>query len=222
MAEPKVITVSQTAVPTTDSTGSHRPVESNSKTRTIIRVAPGLQATRFHSQGQANDHHGRECDWKGTFASGSVIVEGNDFIAEYEIDVHSIVVDFWWWQDTLYLHRERQYLRDCYIEGTWTTFSEIAQLSLNIAISTASHLVCNRAQTWLCRGNHRLRVSEVCLNWKRRDGVAYLGRPWGPLEGIYTYTVMFGIHSRRVLAFTSSDVSDLDPIGMNGWLGPKN
>lgn len=74
----------------------------------------------------------------GTFGCGSVIVEGEDFIAENVTFENSapqgsgqavalrVTADrcafyncrFLGWQDTLYLHYGRQYLRDCYVEGS--------------------------------------------------------------------------------------------------------
>ncbi|XBJ09434.1 hypothetical protein VPH35_014517 [Triticum aestivum] len=73
----------------------------------------------------------------GTFGCGTVIVEGEDFIAENITFQNSapqgsgqavavrVTADkcafygcrFLGWQDTLYLHYGKQYLRDCYIEG---------------------------------------------------------------------------------------------------------
>ncbi|KAJ1295778.1 hypothetical protein BS78_01G248500 [Paspalum vaginatum] len=73
----------------------------------------------------------------GTFGCGTFIVEGEDFIAENITFENSapegseqavavrVTADrcafyhcrFLGWQDTLYLHHGKQYLRDCYIEG---------------------------------------------------------------------------------------------------------
>ncbi|ERM94569.1 hypothetical protein AMTR_s00010p00267890 [Amborella trichopoda] len=74
----------------------------------------------------------------GTFACGSVIIEGEDFIAENITFENSacegsgqavalrVTADrcafyccrFLGWQDTLYLHYGKHYLRDCYVEGS--------------------------------------------------------------------------------------------------------
>ncbi|RZC72279.1 hypothetical protein C5167_035674 [Papaver somniferum] len=85
-----------------------------------------------------NHHQGSRLIGTGTFGCGSVIVEGEDFIAEnvtFENNAPQgsgqavalrVTAErcafyncrFLGWQDTLYLHYGKHYLKDCYIEGS--------------------------------------------------------------------------------------------------------
>ncbi|GMI67030.1 A. THALIANA PECTIN METHYLESTERASE 31, pectin methylesterase 31 [Hibiscus trionum] len=236
MAEPKVITVSQ------DGSADHKTlqeavdaVEPKSKTRTIIRLSPGiykqpvyvpkdrhlitllgvraeLTIITWDNTAAKIDHHLDESlIGKGTFACGSMIVEGDDFIAEnvtFENNApegsHQAVAirvtgdrcafyscRFLGWQDTLYLHRGKSYLRDCYIEGNVdyifgnsTTLFEHCHLHCKSPGFVTAHKRGTADET---TGYVFLRC---VLTGNGEPGYAYLGRPWGPFGRVlfaYTY-----------------------------------
>nr|KJB33497.1 hypothetical protein B456_006G014000 [Gossypium raimondii] len=112
------------------------------KTKNLITLAglrPELTVLTWNNTATKIQHHqGSRLIGTGTFGCGTVIVEGEDFIAENVTFENSspegsgqavairVTADrcafynckFLGWQDTLYLHHGRQYLKDCYIEGS--------------------------------------------------------------------------------------------------------
>ncbi|KAM7520706.1 hypothetical protein LguiB_019668 [Lonicera macranthoides] len=132
-----VVTVSQ------DGTGDFRTVQEAidavplcNTCRTVVRVSPGIYKQPVYVPKTKNlitlaglrpedtiltwnntaskiDHHqASRVIGTGTFGCGSTIVEGEDFIAENITFENSAP------EDTLYLHYGKQYLKDCYIEGS--------------------------------------------------------------------------------------------------------
>ncbi|XP_042462679.1 pectinesterase 31-like isoform X2 [Zingiber officinale] len=112
------------------------------KTKDFITLAgscPDTTVLTWDNTASRIDHHQSPLViGTGTFGCGSTIVEGEDFIAENITFENSapqgsgqavairVTADrcafyncrFLGWQDTLYLHYGKQYLRDCYIEGS--------------------------------------------------------------------------------------------------------
>ncbi|XP_038972005.1 pectinesterase 31-like, partial [Phoenix dactylifera] len=112
------------------------------KTKNLITLAASQPETTIlswdNTATRINHHQSSRAIGKGTFGCGSTIVEGEDFIAENITFENSapqgsgqavairVTADrcafyncrFLGWQDTLYLHYGKQYLRDCYIEGS--------------------------------------------------------------------------------------------------------
>jgi pectinesterase len=112
------------------------------KTKNFITLAalrPEDTVLTWHNTATQIDHHqATRIIGTGTFGCGSTIVEGEDFIAENITFENSapqgsgqavairVTADrcafyncrFLGWQDTLYLHYGKQYLKDCYIEGS--------------------------------------------------------------------------------------------------------
>ncbi|KAF3326361.1 pectinesterase 31 isoform X1 [Carex littledalei] len=112
------------------------------KTKNLITFRGILPETTIiswdNTHARINHHQPPDVIGTGTFACGTVIVEGEDFIAEnvtfensapegseqavaFRITAKRCALyncRFLGWQDTLYLHHGKQYLRDCYIEGS--------------------------------------------------------------------------------------------------------
>ncbi|XVF14314.1 hypothetical protein REPUB_Repub09cG0048500 [Reevesia pubescens] len=105
---------------------------------TLTGLKPELTVLTWNNTATRIEHHlASAVIGTGTFGCGSVIVEGEDFIAEnvtfensspegsHQAVAIRVTADrcafyncrFLGWQDTLYLHHGRQYLKDCYIEG---------------------------------------------------------------------------------------------------------
>lgn len=106
---------------------------------TLAGAAPETTVLTWDNTSKNIRHHQTErVIGTGTFGCGSTIVEGEDFIAENitfentspqgsgQAVAIRVTADrcafyncrFLGWQDTLYLHYGRQYLKDCYIEGS--------------------------------------------------------------------------------------------------------
>ncbi|CAI0420263.1 unnamed protein product [Linum tenue] len=129
----RVITVAQ------DGTGDFTTVQAavdsvpfGNNFRTVIRVAPGVYRqpvpedtvlTWNNSASRIDHHQGERLIGTGTFGCGSVIVEGEGSGQAVALRVTADRCGFYncrflGWQDTLYLHYGKQYLKDCYIEGS--------------------------------------------------------------------------------------------------------
>ncbi|KAJ0973404.1 hypothetical protein J5N97_021363 [Dioscorea zingiberensis] len=165
----------------------------------------------------------------GTFGCGSAIVEGEDFIAENITFENSapqgagqavairVTADrcafyncrFLSWQDTLYLHHGKQYLRDCYIEGSVDFIFGNAT-----ALLEHCHIHCKSPGfiTAQSRKSSHETTGYVFLRCviTGTGGASYscLGRPWGP----------FG---RVVFAYTWMDAC-IKPVGWNNWEKVEN
>ncbi|KAG6741770.1 hypothetical protein POTOM_055049 [Populus tomentosa] len=117
------------------------------KTKNLITLAglrPEVTSLTWNNSSTKIDHHqASRVIETGNFRCGTVIVEGEDFITETitfeKFSPEPLVVSkcsgqavairvtadwyafynclFIGWQDTLYLHYGKQYLKDCYIEG---------------------------------------------------------------------------------------------------------
>lgn len=148
----------------------------------------------------------------GTFGCGSTIVEGEDFIAENITFENSspqgsgqavairVTADrcafyncrFLGWQDTLYLHYGKQYLKDCYIEGSVDFI-----FGNSTALLEHCHIHCKSegfitAQSRKSSHETTGYVFLRCVVTGNGDtSYAYLGRPWGPFgRVIFAYTYM--------------------------------
>lgn len=204
--------------------------------RTVIRVAPGIYkqpvyvpktknfitlaglrpedtVLTWHNTATQIDHHqGARLIGTGTFGCGSIIVEGEEFIAENITFENSapqgsgqavairVTADrcafyncrFLGWQDTLYLHYGKQYLRDCYIEGSVDFI-----FGNSTALLEHCHIHCKSAGyvTAQSRKSSQETTGYVFLRCVITGvggtSYAYLGRPWGPFgRVVYAYTYM--------------------------------
>ncbi|XP_031492636.1 pectinesterase 31 isoform X1 [Nymphaea colorata] len=176
-----------------------------------------------------NHHQDSRIIGTGTFGCGSFIVEGEHFIAENITFENSspqgsgqavamrVTADhcafyncrFLGWQDTLYLHFGKQYLRDCYIEGSVDFI-----FGNSTALLEHCHIHCKSPGfiTAQSRKSPQELTGYVFLrciitgNGER--SYAYLGRPWGPC-------------ARVVFAYTWMDAC-IKPAGWNNWNNSEN
>ncbi|WVZ58940.1 hypothetical protein U9M48_009155 [Paspalum notatum var. saurae] len=165
----------------------------------------------------------------GTFGCGTFIIEGEDFIAENITFENSapegseqavavrVTADrcafyhcrFLGWQDTLYLHHGKQYLRDCYIEGHVDFI-----FGNSTALMEHCHIHCKAAG--YITAHKRKDASEstgfvflrCVVTGHGETGYMFLGRPWGP----------FG---RVVFAHTFMDQC-ISPAGWHIWDNTEN
>ncbi|KAE8699681.1 Pectinesterase 31 [Hibiscus syriacus] len=253
MAEPRVITVSQdghadhkTVQDAVDA------VASNGTTRTIIRISPGTYRQpvfipkdknlitivgvraedtilTWDNTATKNEHHLDESViGKGTFGSGSVMVVGDDFIAEnvtfensapegsHQAVAFRVTGDrgafyscrFLGWQDTLYLHQGRHYVRDCYIEGNIDYI-----FGASTALFEHCHLHCK--SPGFVTAHKRITAEETTayvflrcvITGNGEPGYSFLGRPWEPF-------------ARVLFAFTFIDKC-IKSEGWNNWEDPE-
>ncbi|XP_077212693.1 pectin methylesterase 31 isoform X2 [Tasmannia lanceolata] len=165
----------------------------------------------------------------GTFGCGSTIVEGEDFIAENITFENSapegsgqavairVTADrcafyncrFLGWQDTLYLHYGKQYLKDCYIEGSVDFI-----FGNSTALLEHCHIHC-KSQGFITAQSRKSSQEltgyvflRCVITGNGGTAYSYLGRPWGP----------FG---RVVFAFTWMDAC-IKPFGWNNWGKSEN
>ncbi|KAI3995435.1 hypothetical protein MKX01_006657 [Papaver californicum] len=157
-----------------------------------------------------NHHQGSRLIGTGTFGCGSVIVEGEDFIAENVTFENSapqgsgqavairVTADrcafyncrFLGWQDTLYLHHGKHYLKDCYIEGSVDFI-----FGNSTALLEHCHIHC-KAQGFITAQGRKSSDEPTGYVFLRctitgngGNSYAYLGRPWGPFgRVIFAYT----------------------------------
>ncbi|KAJ4767558.1 Pectinesterase [Rhynchospora pubera] len=176
-----------------------------------------------------NHHQSSRVIGTGTFGCGTTIVEGEDFIAENITFENSspqgsgqavairVTADrcafyncrFLGWQDTLYLHYGRQYLRDCYIEGSVDFI-----FGNSTALLEHCHIHCKSpgfitAQSRKTSQEGTGYVFLRCvITGNGGTGYSYLGRPWGP-------------YARVVFAYTYIDAC-VKPHGWHNWDKAEN
>ncbi|KAK9682288.1 hypothetical protein RND81_10G063200 [Saponaria officinalis] len=204
--------------------------------RTIIRLSPGLYQQPVYVPKTKNfitfaafspestllswnntaaniqHHQTSRLIGTGTFGCGTVIIEGEDFIAENITFENSapqgsgqavavrVTADrcafyncrFLGWQDTLYLHYGKQYLKDCYIEGSVDFI-----FGNSTALLEHCHIHCKAegfitAQSRKSSQEHTGYVFLRCvITGNGKASYAYLGRPWGPFgRVVFAYTYM--------------------------------
>lgn len=160
----------------------------------------------------------------GTFGCGSTIVEGGDFIAENITFENSspqgsgqavairVTADrcafyncrFLGWQDTLYLHYGKQYLKDCYIEGS-------VDFIFGNSTALLEHCLIHCKSAGFITAQARNSPQETTgyvflrcvITGNGGTSYTYLGRPWRPF-------------ARVVFAFTYMDQC-IKPAGWNNW-----
>jgi pectinesterase len=184
-----------------------------------------------------NDHTGKDYPGKDpsgkdkymTFTSYTLLVQGNDFVAEnltiqntagrvgqaVALHVESDRVIFkncrlLGNQDTLYTGKEdsRQYYQDCYIEGTTDfIFGEATCVFQNCTIKSLTNSYITAAST-----RPGQKFGYVFFDCKLiADSVAtkvYLGRPWRP-------------HAKTVFIRTAMG-SHILPVGWDNWRNVEN
>lgn len=166
----------------------------------------------------------------GTFASGTVIIEGEGFIAQGitfenaatqgsgQAVAVRVTADrsafyncrFLGWQDTAYLHYGRIYIRDCYVEGSVDFIFGNATVLLEhcqIHCKSSGFITAQqRTQATDTTGYVFLRCTITGSG--SSTPYAYLGRPWGS-------------YARVVYAYTYMDAC-IKPEGWNNWDNPDN
>ncbi|KAF6142707.1 hypothetical protein GIB67_018418 [Kingdonia uniflora] len=239
------------------------------KTKNLITIAglnPDLTVLTWNNTATKIEHHQESrLIGTGTFGCGSVIVEGEDFIAEnvtFENNAPQgsgqavairVTADrcafyncrFLGWQvlplassfmtrrispvargipggsleapgrleppieDTLYLHHGKQYLKDCYIEGSVDFI-----FGNSTALMEHCHIHCKSAGFITAQSRKSSQEStgyvflRCVITGNGGTSYTYLGRPWGP----------FG---RVVFAYTWMDQC-IKPMGWNNWGKPEN
>ncbi|XP_051115491.1 pectinesterase 31 [Andrographis paniculata] len=203
------------------------------KTKNLITFAgimPEVTVLTWNNTATTIEHHqSARVIGTGTFGCGTVIVEGEDFLAENITFENSapqgsgqavalrVTADrcafyncrFLGWQDTLYLHYGKQYLRDCYIEGSVDFI-----FGNSTALLEHCHIHCKSGGfiTAQSRKSSQETTGYVflrCVISGNGDAqYTYLGRPWGP----------FG---RVVFAYTFMDKC-VRQVGWHNWGKPEN
>lgn len=204
--------------------------------RTVIRVSPGIYKqpvyvpktknyitlaglrpedtviTWNNTATKIEHHQGSRLIGTGTFGCGSVIIEGEEFIAENITFENSAPQGsgqavalratsdrcafyncrFLGWQDTLYLHYGRQYLRDCYIEGSVDFI-----FGNSTALLEHCHIHCKSAGFITAQSRKSSQEStgyvflRCVITGNGEKSYSYLGRPWGPFgRVVFAYTWM--------------------------------
>ncbi|KAL6603430.1 hypothetical protein ACP70R_043791 [Stipagrostis hirtigluma subsp. patula] len=197
---------------------------------TMVADAPESTVVSWDNTHERINHsQSAEVVGTGTFGCGTFIVEGEDFIAE-NITFENAAPQgsgpavalrvsgdrcafyncrFLGWQDTLYLHRGKHYLRDCYIEGSVDFI-----FGNSIALLEHCHIHC-KAEGFVT-AHKRQSASEstgyvflrCVITGNGEVGYMFLGRPWGP----------FG---RVLFAYTSMDHC-IKPVGWHNWDKAEN
>eukprot|EP00252_Welwitschia_mirabilis_P022489 TRINITY_DN609_c0_g1_i3.p1 TRINITY_DN609_c0_g1~~TRINITY_DN609_c0_g1_i3.p1 ORF type:complete len:321 (-),score=40.35 TRINITY_DN609_c0_g1_i3:249-1211(-) len=203
------------------------------KTKNLITLrgfnAEDTVLTWNNTASSINHHQPASLIGTGTFGSGSVIVQGEDFIAENITFENSapqgsgqavairVTADkcafygcrFLGWQDTAYLHSGKHYLRDCYIEGSVDFIFGNATALLEYC-----HIHCkspgfvtaqSRKTSQETTGYVFLRCT---ITGNGGNSYIHLGRPWAPF-------------ARVVFAYTWMDAC-IKPEGWNNWGKPDN
>lgn len=186
------------------------------KTKNLVTLA-GLSPentviTWDNTATKINHHQAARLIGTGTFGCGTVIVEGEDFIAENVTFENSspqgsgqavalrATADrcafyncrFLGWQDTLYLHHGKQYLKNCYIEGSVDFI-----FGNGTALLEHCHIHC-KAEGFVTAQSRKTSQESTGYVFLRcvitgNGGSSYmhLGRPWGPFgRVIFAYTYM--------------------------------
>ncbi|CAH8384955.1 unnamed protein product [Eruca vesicaria subsp. sativa] len=185
---------------------------------TFAGISPETTVLTWNNTAKNIDHH------QGTFGSGTVIVDGDDFIAENITFENSapqgsgqavairVSADrcafyncrFLGWQDTLYLHSKKQYLKDCYVEGSVDFI-----FGNSTALLEHCHIHCKSPGYITAQSRKSPREStgyvflRCVITGNGESGYMYLGRPWRP----------FG---RVVFAYTYMDVC-IRNVGWHNW-----
>lgn len=182
---------------------------------TLAGIAPEATVLTWNNTATKIEHHqSARVIGTGTFGCGTVIVEGEDFIAENitfencapegsgQAVALRVTADrcafyncrFLGWQDTLYLHYGKQYLRNCYVEGSVDFI-----FGNSTALLEHCHIYCKSAGfiTAQSRKSSQETTGYVFLRCiiTGNGGAQYmhLGRPWGPFgRVIFAYTYMDG------------------------------
>ncbi|KAF7134852.1 hypothetical protein RHSIM_Rhsim08G0071500 [Rhododendron simsii] len=197
---------------------------------TLAGLSPEDTVLTWNNTASKIDHHQTSrVIGTGTFGCGSVIVEGEDFIAENVTFENSapqgsgqavairVTADrcafyncrFLGWQDTVYLHYGKQYLKDCYIEGSVDFI-----FGNSTALMEHCHIHCKSAGfiTAQSRKSSQETTGYVFLRCvitgNGGTSYTYLGRPWGP----------FG---RVVFVYTWMDAC-IKHVGWHNWDKPEN
>ncbi|MFQ6630557.1 hypothetical protein Gotur_009765 [Gossypium turneri] len=96
------------------------------------------------------------------------------------------------WQDTLYLHHGRQYLKDCYIEGSVDFI-----FGNSTALLEHCHIHCKSAGFITAQSRKTSQEStgyvflRCVITGNGGSSYSYLGRPWGPFgRVVFAYTYM--------------------------------
>ncbi|TQD82628.1 hypothetical protein C1H46_031826 [Malus baccata] len=197
---------------------------------TLAGLAPELTVLTWNNTATKIEHHqASRVIGTGTFGCGSAIVEGEDFIAENITFENSapegsgqavairVTADrcafyncrFLGWQDTLYLHYGKQYLKDCYVEGSVDFI-----FGNSTALLEHCHIHCKSAGfiTAQSRKSSQETTGYVFLRCvitgNGGTSYTYLGRPWGPFgRVVFAYTFMDGC---------------IKHVGWNNWGPPAN
>ncbi|XP_075515052.1 pectinesterase 31 [Primulina tabacum] len=180
---------------------------------TLAGIRPEETVLNWNNTASRIDHHqAPRVIGTGTFGCGSTIVEGEDFIAENITFENSapegsgqavairVTADrcvfyncrFLGWQDTLYLHYGKQYLSNCYIEGSVDFI-----FGNSTALLEHCHIHCKSPGyiTAQSRKSSQETTGYIFLRCViTSNGGAqytYLGRPWGPFgRVVFAYTYM--------------------------------
>ncbi|XWS44338.1 hypothetical protein CRYUN_Cryun15aG0036600 [Craigia yunnanensis] len=134
----------------------------------------------------------------------------------------------------LYLHYGRQYLKDCYIEGSVDFI-----LGISTALLEHCHSQCKSAGFITAQRRKSSQESTgyvflICvITGNGGSSYSYLGHPWGPFgRVVFAYTYMDqcikhvgwnnweNLQKREMLAFMSTDVMAQAVVNQNGLLGP--
>ncbi|KAF3563150.1 hypothetical protein DY000_02011069, partial [Brassica cretica] len=208
---------------------------------TLAGIFPETTVLTWNNTASKNEHHQEaRVIGKGTFASGTVIVEGDDFIAEnitfensspqgsgqavavrvsadrcafyncrflsWQVRFYNVLSsislryaqDHPWlmanveMQDTLYLHSRKQYLKDCYIEGSVDFI-----FGNSTALLEHCHIHCKSPGYITAQSRKSPQEStgyvflRCVITGNGESGYMYLGRPWRPFgRVVFAYTYM--------------------------------
>lgn len=203
------------------------------KTKNLITIAaycPENTVISWNNTATAIIHHqASRVIGMGTFGCGSAIIEGEDLIAENITFENSapqgsgqavavrVTADrcafyncrFLGWQDTLYLHYGKHYLRDCYIEGSVDfIFGNATALLEHCHINCKSQGFITAQSRKSSQESTGYVFLRCVITGNGGSAYAYLGRPWGP----------FG---RVVFAYTWMDAC-IRSVGWHNWDKPEN
>ncbi|KAH0853499.1 LOW QUALITY PROTEIN: hypothetical protein HID58_093111 [Brassica napus] len=192
---------------------------------TFAGISPEITVITWNNTASKIEHHqASRVIGTGTFGCGSVIVEGEDFIAENVTFENSASEDKLWRleslqtvvpfitvaflagsldvcfiangevQDTLYLHHGKQYLKDCYVEGSVDfIFGNSTALLEHCHIHCKSQGFITAQSRKSCQESTGYVFLRCVITGNGESGYMYLGRPWGPFgRVVLAYTYMDG------------------------------
>ncbi|GKV08763.1 hypothetical protein SLEP1_g20354 [Rubroshorea leprosula] len=185
------------------------------KSNTTRRLKPNFSLSRvgylFNSDGVSLLIQASRLIGTGTFGCGTVIVEGEDFIAENVTFENSspqgsgqavalrATADrcafyncrFIGWQDTLYLHHGKQYLKDCYIRGSLDfIFGNSTALFEHCHIHCKSEGFITAQSRKSCQESTGYVFLRCVITGNGGSPYMHLGCPWVPFGRVvfaYTY-----------------------------------